>query len=138
MKNATFRQLKTFESVARLLNFTRAAEELHLSQPAISMQIKQLEDHAGMALFEQIGKKTFLTQAGEQVRRLALEMLSQVKDCEDSLASLRGATGGHLNGSGEAGDREDRNHTGISAPTAGAARNAPAAATHPRNQGETQ
>ncbi|MBL0124543.1 MAG: LysR family transcriptional regulator [Betaproteobacteria bacterium] len=96
MKNATFRQLKTFESVARLLNFTRAAEELHLSQPAISMQIKQLEDHAGMALFEQIGKKTFLTQAGEQVRRLALEMLSQVKDCEDSLASLRGATGGHL------------------------------------------
>lgn len=96
MKNATFRQLKTFESVARLLNFTRAAEELHLSQPAISMQIKQLEDHAGMALFEQIGKKTFLTQGGEQVRRLALAMLSQVKDCEDSLASLRGATGGHL------------------------------------------
>ena len=96
MKNATFRQLKTFESAARLLNFTRAAEELHLSQPAISMQIKQLEDHAGMALFEQIGKKTFLTQGGEQVRRLALAMLSQVKDCEDSLASLRGATGGHL------------------------------------------
>ena len=96
MKNATFRQLKTFESVARLLNFTRAAEELHLSQPAISMQIKQLEDHAGMVLFEQIGKKTFLTQAGEQVRRLALAMLSQVKDCEDSLAALRGATGGHL------------------------------------------
>jgi DNA-binding transcriptional LysR family regulator len=96
MKNATFRQLKTFEAVARLLNFTRAAEELHLSQPAISMQIKQLEDHAGMALFEQIGKKTFLTQAGEQVQRLALAMLSQVKDCEDSLASLRGATGGHL------------------------------------------
>ena len=96
MKNATFRQLKTFEAVARLLNYTRAAEELHLSQPAISMQIKQLEDHAGMALFEQIGKKTFLTQAGEQVRRLALAMLSQVKDCEDSLASLRGATGGHL------------------------------------------
>jgi len=96
MKNATFRQLKTFESVARLLNFTRAAEELHLSQPAISMQIKQLEDHAGMALFEQIGKKTFLTQAGERVQRLALALLSQIKDCEDSLASLRGATGGHL------------------------------------------
>lgn len=96
MKNATFRQLKTFESAARLLNFTRAAEELHLSQPAISMQIKQLEDHAGMPLFEQIGKKTFLTQAGEKVRRLALAMLSQVKDCEDALAALRGATGGHL------------------------------------------
>lgn len=96
MKNATFRQLKTFEAVARLLNYTRAAEELHLSQPAISMQIKQIEEHAGIALFEQIGKKTFLTQAGENVRRLSLAMLSQVKDCEDSLASLRGATGGHL------------------------------------------
>ena len=96
MKNATFRQLKTFEAVARLLNYTRAAEELHLSQPAISMQIKQIEEHAGIALFEQIGKKTFLTQAGENVRRLSLTMLSQVKDCEDSLASLRGATGGHL------------------------------------------
>ena len=96
MKNATFRQLKTFEAVARLLNYTRAAEELHLSQPAISMQIKQIEEHAGIALFEQIGKKTFLTQAGENVRRLSLAMLSQVKDCDDSLASLRGATGGHL------------------------------------------
>jgi DNA-binding transcriptional LysR family regulator len=96
MKNVTFRQLKTFESVARLLNYTRAAEELHLTQPAISMQIKQVEENAGMPLFEQIGKKTFLTQAGEKVQRLALAMLSQVKDCEDSLASLRGATGGHL------------------------------------------
>ncbi len=96
MKNVTFRQLKTFESVARLLNYTRAAEELHLTQPAISMQIKQVEETAGMPLFEQIGKKTFLTQAGEKVQQLALAMLSEVKDCEDSLASLRGATGGHL------------------------------------------
>ena len=96
MKNATMRQLKTFEAVARLLSYTRAAEELHLSQPAISMQIKQIEEHANMALFEQIGKKTFLTQAGEKVQRFALAMLSQVKDCEDTLAALRGATGGHL------------------------------------------
>ena len=96
MKNATMRQLKTFEAVARLLSYTRAAEELHLSQPAISMQVKQLEEHATMALFEQIGKKTFLTQAGEKVQRFALAMLSQVKDCEDTLAALRGATSGHL------------------------------------------
>ncbi len=96
MKNATFRQLKTFEAVARLLSYTRAADELHLSQPAISMQIKQIEEHAGMALFEQIGKRTFLTQAGEKVQQFALAMLSQVKDCDDTLAALRGATGGHL------------------------------------------
>ena len=96
MKNATFRQLKTFEAVSRLLSYTRAAEELHLSQPAISMQIKQIEEHARIRLFEQIGKKTFLTEAGAEVRRLALTMLSQVKDCDDTLARLRGATGGHL------------------------------------------
>ena len=96
MKNATFRQLKTFEAVARLLSYTRAAEELHLSQPAISMQIKQLEEHAGIALFEQLGKKTYLTEAGKKMRQFALAMLSQVKDSEDALAALRGATGGHL------------------------------------------
>lgn len=96
MKNATFRQLKTFEVVARLLSYTRAAEELHLSQPAISMQIKQLEEHAGIALFEQLGKKTYLTEAGKKMRQFALAMLSQVKDSEDALAALRGATGGHL------------------------------------------
>jgi LysR family transcriptional regulator, low CO2-responsive transcriptional regulator len=96
MKHATFRQLKIFESAARHLNFSRAAEELHLTQPAISMQIKQIEEHAGVALFEQVGKKTFLTQAGEEVRKLALNVLSQVKDCEDALAALRGISAGHL------------------------------------------
>jgi LysR family transcriptional regulator, low CO2-responsive transcriptional regulator len=96
MKNATFRQLKTFEAVSRLLSYTRAAEELHLSQPAISMQIAQIEEHAGMPLFEQVGKKTGLTHAGEKVRLYALGMLSQLRDCEDMLAALRGATAGHL------------------------------------------
>ncbi len=96
MKNATFRQLKIFEAAARHLNFSRAADELHLTQPAISMQIKQIEAHAGVALFEQVGKKTFLTQAGEEVRRLALNVLSRVKDCEDTLAAFRGVKGGHL------------------------------------------
>jgi DNA-binding transcriptional LysR family regulator len=96
MKHATFRQLRIFESVARHLNFSRAAEELHLTQPAISMQIKQIEAHAGMPLFEQIGKRVYLTQAGSEVLRLALAVLSQFKDCEDTLAALRGVTGGHL------------------------------------------
>ena len=51
MKNATLRQLKVFESVARLLSFSRAAEELHLTQPAVSTQIRKLEEHAGNPLF---------------------------------------------------------------------------------------
>jgi DNA-binding transcriptional LysR family regulator len=63
----TLRQLKVFEAVARNGSFTRAAEELHLTQPAVSMQIKQLEDSAGLPLFEQLGKKIYLTQAGEEM-----------------------------------------------------------------------
>ena len=51
MKNATLRQLKVFETVARHLSFSRAAEELHLTQPAVSTQVKKLEEHAGLALF---------------------------------------------------------------------------------------
>ena len=52
--NLTLRQLKVFEAVARNLSFTQAAQELHLTQPAVSMQIKQLEENAGLPLFEQL------------------------------------------------------------------------------------
>ena len=64
--HVTFRQLKVFESVARHLNFTRAAEELHLTHPAVSMQIKQLEQSVELPLFEHMGKKVFLTEAGTE------------------------------------------------------------------------
>ena len=67
MKNATLRQLKVFESVARNLSFSRAAEELHLTQPAVSTQVKKLEGHAGLPLFEQLGKKIHLTPAGVEM-----------------------------------------------------------------------
>ena len=62
--NVTFRQLVLFEAVARHLSFTRAAEELHLTQPAVSMQIRQLEDAVGSPLFEKTGKRISLTEAG--------------------------------------------------------------------------
>ena len=64
MKNATLRQLKVFESVARNLSFSRAAEELHLTQPAVSTQVRKLAEHAGLPLFEQLGKRIHLTPAG--------------------------------------------------------------------------
>ena len=60
----TIRQVEVFNAVARRQNYTRAAEELHLSQPAVSMQIKQLEQSVGLPLFEQIGKTIHLTEAG--------------------------------------------------------------------------
>ena len=55
MRHATLRQLKVFESVARHRSFSRAAEELHLTQPAVSTQVRKLQEHAGLPLLEQLG-----------------------------------------------------------------------------------
>ena len=65
--NLTLRQLHVFESVATHLSFTRAAQTLFLTQPAVSMQIKQLEGQLGVALFEQVGKTIHLTETGKEV-----------------------------------------------------------------------
>jgi DNA-binding transcriptional LysR family regulator len=96
IRHATFRQLRTFEAVSRHLSFSRAAEELHLTQPAVSMQVKQLEVQSGLALFEQVGKRLHLTEAGAEVARFAREVESRMKDCEDALAAMRGLSGGRL------------------------------------------
>ena len=64
----TWNQLRIFEAVARLSSHTRAAAELHVVQPTISAQIKQLSTAVGMPLFEQIGKKIFLTSAGNELQ----------------------------------------------------------------------
>jgi len=96
LRHITLRQLKVFEAVARHLSFSRAAEELHLTQPAVSMQVKSLEAQAGLPLFEQVGKKIHLTEAGAEVARFALEVHSGLKDCEDTLAAIRGVSGGRL------------------------------------------
>lgn len=89
MKNITIRQLKTFESVARNLSFSRAAEDLHLTQPAVSMQIKQMEDQAGVPLFSHVGKRIALTDAGELMLRHSLAILADLKAAEQSFASLK-------------------------------------------------
>ncbi len=64
MRHCTLRQLELFETIARVGSFTRAAEELFLTQPTVSMQIKKLSDTVGMPLFEQIGKKIYFTDIG--------------------------------------------------------------------------
>jgi DNA-binding transcriptional LysR family regulator len=97
MKNATLRQLKVFESVARHLSFTRAAEELHLSQPAVSTQVKELERHAGIALFEQLGRNVYLTSAGVEMLRHGREIIRQFREAEDAMNQLGGISGGRLN-----------------------------------------
>jgi len=96
MKNVTLRQLRVFEAVARHLSFSRAAEELHLTQPAVSMQVRQLEDMVGLPLTEQLGKKVFLTHAGNEVARHARLVALQLREAEESLAAMRGVRGGEL------------------------------------------
>jgi DNA-binding transcriptional LysR family regulator len=97
MKNATLRQLKIFETVARHLSFSRAAEELHLTQPAISTQIKTLEGHVGLPLFEQLGKKIYLTPAGTELLGYTREIIRLFQDAEAAMAQYKGVSGGKLN-----------------------------------------
>jgi DNA-binding transcriptional LysR family regulator len=97
MKNATLRQLKVFESVARHLSFTRAAQEMHLTQPAISAQVKELEGHAGLPLFEQLGRKVYLTHAGTAMLHHSRAIIQQFREAEEAMQQLKGVSGGTLN-----------------------------------------
>lgn len=92
----TLRQLQCFSAVAKHLSYTRAAEELHLTQPAVSMQIRQLERQAGMDVTEQLGKQIYLTEAGKEVYRYARSILQQVEEVDIVLNQLKGLAGGHL------------------------------------------
>jgi DNA-binding transcriptional LysR family regulator len=97
MRNATLRQLKIFAAVARHLSFARAAEELHLTQPAVSGQIKKLEEHAGVPLFEQVGKKTHLTAAGADLVGIVRAIVEQFEAADHAMTQHKGVSGGRLN-----------------------------------------
>ena len=97
MLHLTFRQLQIFSSVARHLSYSRAAEELHLTQPAVSMQMRELEENIGLALLEQIGKKIFLTQAGEELQTRGRDILMRLAETRTALETLKGVDHGGLN-----------------------------------------
>jgi DNA-binding transcriptional LysR family regulator len=94
--HVTLRQLNVFEAVARQLSYTRAAETLHLSQPAVSMQIRQLEDEVGLELFEKLGKKIQLTEAGRELFHYSQAINRQLREAEEVLESLKGLNRGRL------------------------------------------
>jgi LysR family transcriptional regulator, low CO2-responsive transcriptional regulator len=96
MRNVTLRQMRVFTSVARHLSFTRAARELHLTQPAVSQQIKLLEAEVGMPLFEQIGRKVQLAPAGTELLRYAHQTIELLREAAESLAAMRGLKRGVL------------------------------------------
>jgi DNA-binding transcriptional LysR family regulator len=92
----TLRQLEIFEAVARHASITRAAAELHLTQPAVSMQVKQLEEQIGLALVEQIGRRLQLTPAGTELREHGRRVGEQLADLQAAMDALRGLERGVL------------------------------------------
>lgn len=92
----TLRQLEVFEAVARHLSYTRAADVLHLSQPAVSMQVRQLEDAVGLELFEKLGKRIQLTEAGRELYHYSQAISQQLQELEEVLESLKGLNQGRL------------------------------------------
>jgi DNA-binding transcriptional LysR family regulator len=96
MIRVTLRQLEILDAVARCGSFSRASTELHLSQPAVSMQIKQLEGSLGLPLFEHMGKHIHLTEAGKDVLRSSRLIEGELANLENTLAELQGLKGGTL------------------------------------------
>ncbi len=96
MKNVTLRQLRIFAAVARELSFVRAAEELNLSPPAVSMQIKELESEIGLPLFDRSSRRVSLTTVGEYVLAHTRRVLVAMRDAEDMVARFRGLKTGPL------------------------------------------
>lgn len=94
--HVSLRQLRVFEAVARHNSYTRAAEELHLSQPAVSMQVRQLEDEIGLPLFERLGKQVVVTEAGREVFHYSRAIGQSLREMEEVLESLKGVSRGSL------------------------------------------
>ena len=93
MKNLTLRQLRAFEAAATTLSHSRAAEQLHLTQPAVSMQIRLLEDELGLPLFRKQGRGLQLTDAGDELLRHARGILGAIRQAEDALTSMSSGAG---------------------------------------------
>ena len=96
MKNATLRQLQVFEAVARNLSFTRAAEELYLTQPTVSIQLKQLTDIVGQPLLEQVGKKIYLTDTGRELLKVCRDIFDGLDRFEMLVSDMKGVKAGKL------------------------------------------
>jgi DNA-binding transcriptional LysR family regulator len=96
MKQATLHQLQIFEAIAQYGSFTRAAEELFLTQPTVSQQMKQLTKAIGVPLYEQIGKRIYLTDAGKAVLDVGRDISQRFNDLEMTLANIKGLKQGNL------------------------------------------
>ena len=89
-------QLNVFLAAAETLNFTKAAERLHMTQPSVSQHIQSLEQHFGMDLFVRAGRRIELSDGGMALVPLARELVRQSIHIEENMASLKGEVHGHL------------------------------------------
>jgi LysR family transcriptional regulator, low CO2-responsive transcriptional regulator len=96
LRRSTLRQLRIFEAAARHLHFGRAAAELNLSQPAVSIQLKQLERDIGLPLFEQMGRRMHLTGAGNELVGHARAVLARLREADEALDGLKGTGAGEI------------------------------------------
>lgn len=92
----SLRQIQVFDAVAQYESYTRAAEMLHMTQPAVSMQIKQIEADTGVALFERQGRRMQLTSAGRELTHYSRQVLHAYKDMQEALESLQQVNSGQL------------------------------------------
>src|SRR6266700_605763 len=96
MRDINLHQLATFQIVAKHRSYVRAAQELHFSQPAVSAQIRQLEENLGVKLFDKIGRKTHLTQAGQELYHYSLKISALIEETLDTMEALRSPNHGRL------------------------------------------
>ncbi len=96
LRHASLRRLQVFEAVARLQSFSRAAAELHLTQPAVSMQVQQLEAEVGLPLYEPMGRRLDITPAGREVVACARSLTLRLREAEEALAAMAGVGGGEI------------------------------------------
>ncbi|GAB6035235.1 LysR family transcriptional regulator [Galenea microaerophila] len=95
-RHATLRQLQVFEAIAHYHSFTKAAESLHLTQPTVSMQVKKLTEAIGIPIFEQIGRKVYLTEAGEILYEAVKGILTTLVEAEEQINRIKGVSGGQI------------------------------------------
>src|SRR5262245_59011830 len=95
-KHGTLPQLRLFEAIARLGTFARAAQELHMAHPTASLQIKKLTATVGVPLFEQVGKRVYLTQAGRRLHESCAHLFRVFDELESSLSGMRALDSGRL------------------------------------------
>lgn len=96
LRHASLRRLQVFEAVARLQSFSRAAAELHLTQPAVSMQVRQLEAEVGLPLYEPMGRRLDITPAGREIVECARSLTLRLREAEEALAAMAGVGGGEI------------------------------------------